>query len=55
MTISFVVTTLNVEAYIGKCLESILQCLHPGDQVILVDGGSSDGTVEQIEYFVKKI
>ena len=52
MTISFIITTFNIEPYINQCLESLRLCLHPGDQVILVDDGSTDGTDRVIRNFI---
>jgi len=48
MQVSFVVTTYNVRSYIGPCLDSLCAVVKPGDQVILVDDGSSDGTADEI-------
>ncbi len=44
MNISFIITSYNVAPYIGQCLDSLKACLRPGDEVILVDDGSSDQT-----------
>ncbi|MEY8880078.1 glycosyltransferase family 2 protein [Donghicola sp. XS_ASV15] len=49
MMLSFIVTSWNIEDYIGPCLDSLIPCLRPGDQVILVDDGSDDCTCEEIE------
>lgn len=49
MKISFIVTTYNVAPYIEKCLDSLLPCLAPGDEVILVDDGSTDRTDVLVE------
>lgn len=53
MKISFIITTYNVSPYIEKCLESLRDTVTPGDQVILVDDGSTDGTVELITAFAE--
>jgi len=50
--ISFIITTYNIESYIGQCLKSLAACLMPGDQVVLVDDGSTDGTAKRVEQFV---
>ena len=42
--LSFIITTYNIAAYIDQCLDSLLPCLRPGDQVIVVDDGSTDTT-----------
>lgn len=52
MNVSFIVTTYNLERYIGQCLQSLHGCLRPGDQVILVDDGSTDRTEEVVAAFV---
>lgn len=44
MTVSFVVTSYDIAPYVARCLESVAACARPGDQVILVDDGSRDGT-----------
>lgn len=54
MTISFIITTFNIRPYIQQCLESLRPCLRPGDQVILVDDGSTDGTDEVVRNFIEQ-
>lgn len=44
-------TTYNGERYIKTQLESILGQLHPHDEVIICDDGSSDGTIDSIHSF----
>lgn len=51
MTISFVITTYNVAPYVEQCLSSVAEIAEAGDQVIIVDDGSDDGTVELIAAF----
>lgn len=46
MNISFIVTAFDVAAWLPQCLETLGPCLRAGDQVILVDDGSSDGSAE---------
>jgi glycosyltransferase involved in cell wall biosynthesis len=54
MSISLIITTLNESNSILPLLESIhSQNLQPSE-VVLVDGGSSDDTVEKIKIFSKK-
>lgn len=43
-TISFIITTYNIAPYIERCLASVAQIARPGDEVIIVDDGSGDGT-----------
>lgn len=54
MAISFIVTTYNILPYIGRCLESVAAVARTGDEVILVDDGSDDGTVEHVQAFVSQ-
>lgn len=54
MSISFIVTSFNIAPYIIPCLESLRACLRDGDQVIVVDDGSTDGTVDVLEDFARR-
>lgn len=51
MSISFIVTTYNIRPYIERCLQSVAQVARPGDEVILIDDGSDDGTLEIVQAF----
>jgi len=51
LSISFIVTSYNIAPYVGQCLDSLRRCLQPGDQVILVDDGSTDATDEVVRQF----
>jgi GT2 family glycosyltransferase len=44
--ISFVVPAYNVAPYIEECLGSIVAASQPGDQIIVVNDGSTDRTNE---------
>ncbi len=44
--ISIVIPTLNAEATLGKCLDAALAQTFSGIEIIVVDGGSTDRTVE---------
>lgn len=52
MTVSFVITTHNVQACVGRCLQSVAEVATDGDQIIVIDDGSGDGTVDVIQHFV---
>lgn len=52
MSISFIITTFNIAPYIGRCLESLRECVRPGDQVIIVDDGSTDATEAVVRAFL---
>lgn len=49
MKTTFIVTSYNIAPYIDQCLNSLVPCLRPGDEVILVDDGSSDLTDAMVE------
>ena len=46
LALTFIIPVLNGERFIGRCLEHLRQEIWPGDQVIVVDNGSKDGTLE---------
>lgn len=52
MKISFIVTTYNIESYIGRCLDSLAEVVRPGDQILILDDGSTDGTLAAVERFI---
>ncbi len=52
--ISIIVPAYNIEAYIGRCLDSILLQSHKMIEVIVVDDGSIDGTWKIIEQYAVK-
>lgn len=54
MTVSFIITTYNIENYIQSCLESVRKVAKAGDQVILVDDGSTDGTESLVDEFFQE-
>ena len=45
-TVSIVIPSLNTAAYIGPCVESALNQTHRDTEVIVVDAGSTDGTLD---------
>lgn len=46
-TISFVVPAYNVASYLDECLDSVVKSSQPGDQIVLVDDGSTDETADR--------
>ncbi|MCC6306569.1 MAG: glycosyltransferase family 2 protein [Rhodobacteraceae bacterium] len=44
MRLSFIITTFDVAPWVGRCLLSVAAAAAPGDQVIVVDDGSTDAT-----------
>jgi glycosyltransferase involved in cell wall biosynthesis len=53
-SISIVIPCLNEEKYIESCLESIIASDISNFELILVDGGSSDNTIEIISNYQKR-
>lgn len=45
MSVSFVIAAYNIERYIAECLHSVLASLEQDDEVIVVNDGSTDGTL----------
>lgn len=54
MSVSFIITSYNIDPYIEKCLTSVLKCARAGDQIILVDDGSKDRTPALIRSFLAR-
>ena len=51
MKLSIIIPAYNAEAYLPQCLDSILAQEHRGCEVIVVDDGSTDGTVALLERY----
>ena len=51
--VSIVVTVLNESENIGSLLDNLLKQSRVFDEIIIVDGGSTDGTVEKIREYSK--
>ena len=47
--VSVIVPSHNYLRYIGRCLESVLTQDYPNIEIIVVDDGSTDGTVEYLD------
>lgn len=48
MSISFILTSYNVAPFLPRCLQSLAAVARAGDEVILVDDGSDDGSADLI-------
>lgn len=49
MGVSFIVAAYNIQKYVEACLASVLPCLRPQDELIVVNDGSVDGTPDIIQ------
>jgi glycosyltransferase involved in cell wall biosynthesis len=54
---SFAVVTpnYNMGQYLGRTIESVIRNLRPGDQYFVIDGGSTDNSVEVIRSYEKHL
>ena len=52
--ISVLVPSLNVEDYVGECLESIINQTLENIEIICIDAGSTDKTLEILNEYAKK-
>lgn len=46
MNVSVIIPTLNEEKYIASCLTGLINQTIPPDEIIVIDGNSTDGTVD---------
>jgi succinoglycan biosynthesis protein ExoA len=46
--VTVVIPAFNEEGFVGACLDSVLAQDYPSLQVLVVDGASTDGTVEEV-------
>lgn len=52
--ISIIVPAYNIGAYVGRCLESLLDQTYPNIEVIAIDDGSQDDTGDLLERYAEK-
>ncbi|GMR25218.1 MAG: hypothetical protein BMS9Abin39_0500 [Ignavibacteria bacterium] len=52
--VTFLITTYNSEQWINECLNSILNQTHKNLQVLIIDDGSEDNTVDRIRQMPDK-
>ncbi len=53
--VSVIVLNWNGEAYISKCLDSLLEQTYPSYEVLVVDNGSTDGSIELLRGYLPRI
>ena len=52
--ISIIIPVYNVEKYVGKCLDSIINQTYKNLEIIVVNDGSKDNSLEIIKEYLKK-
>lgn len=55
MRVSLIATVLNEGEAIGRLLESLIEQSRQADEIVIVDGGSRDGTIEAIRSYVDRL
>jgi glycosyltransferase involved in cell wall biosynthesis len=55
MKISIITVTYNAEKYLSDCIDSVLKQDYHNIEHIIVDGGSTDGTLEIIRSYSGQI
>ena len=53
--ISIITISLNSEKYIEECIRSVVEQNYPALEYIIIDGGSTDGTLDIINKYATKI
>jgi len=53
--VSVVIPAYNIEKYIARAIDSVLQQTHPADEIIVIDDGSTDGTAGLIKQYGSKV
>ena len=52
--VSIIIPVYNVEKFIGKCMESVVNQTYTNIEVLVVDDGSQDGSIEIVKAYAKK-
>jgi glycosyltransferase involved in cell wall biosynthesis len=55
LSVSVIIPTYNRANLISRSLDSVLAAIAPGDEVIVVDDGSTDGTLQALEPYRDRI
>src|SRR6056297_2716798 len=51
MKVSIITAVFNNQQTVGECLQSVLEQSDPNIEHIVIDGGSTDGTLKEIEKY----
>ncbi|MHB9288021.1 glycosyltransferase [Halobacteriales archaeon Cl-PHB] len=51
LTVSAIITSYNDAKYVGDAIESVLNQTQPVDELVIVDGGSTDGTRDIVSQY----
>ena len=54
LKISIILPSLNVASYISECLESVTNQSVEDVEILCIDAGSTDGTLDIIKEYVQK-
>lgn len=54
MNVSFILAVYQIERYIEACLQSVLPCLRDGDELIIVNDGSTDRSRDLAEALISR-
>ena len=55
MRVSVVINNHDYRSYLGACIDSALGQTHPDVEVVVVDDGSTDGSVEVVEGYGRRV
>jgi glycosyltransferase involved in cell wall biosynthesis len=54
-SVTAVIPAYNIEAYVGRAIESVLAQTRLADEIIVVDDGSTDGTAAAIKKYLPRV
>ena len=54
VALSIIIPILNMKEYVSQCLDSVVSQTLKDIEIICVDGGSTDGTLEIIKEYEKR-